>query len=158
MGIFVPIMATKYRDPQNVARLHYQSWYLCTADKHGPLLQMQNHEKDTRSLKPCGLCMCDQSCPPQCHCSSRILTYSYIPTFKLPTFKDGNVCSTEVRCEWNCSLPSISFCWQPCSPTISHFYSLLQPGTRLACSLDGSPVCQLQYWATELFKVLWCKI
>ena len=43
------------------------------------------------------------------------------------------------RCEWNCSLPSISYCWQSFSSTISHLLSLLYSITLLPCWLDASP-------------------
>ena len=41
--------------------------------------------------------------------------------------------------EWNCSLPSVSWCWRSFSSTISHLLSLLTSVTLLACSLDISP-------------------
>ena len=44
-----------------------------------------------------------------------------------------------VRREWNCSLPSISYCWRSFGSTTSHPLSLLQSVTLLACSLDASP-------------------
>ena len=56
----------------------------------------------------------------------------YIWTFKLQTCKDVNMCSINVRHEWNCSLPCISYCWQSFSSTISHVLSLLQSVTPLA--------------------------
>ena len=44
-------------------------------------------------------------------------------------------CAINVKHEWNYSLPS----WQSFSSTISHFLSLLQSVTLLACSLSASP-------------------
>ena len=55
-----------------------------------------------------------------------------------------------VRHEWNCSLPSVSYCRWPFSSTISHLLSLLQSVTLLACSLDTSPCMPA--------VVLYCKI
>ena len=66
--------------------------------------------------------------------------------------------SNHVRREWNCSLHSVSYCWRSFSSTISHLLSLLQSVTLLSCSLDASPVCQLLYCTTVLFKVLYCTI
>ena len=54
--------------------------------------------------------------------------------------------------EWNCSLPSISYCWQFFSSTISHPLSLLWLITLLACSLDASPCMPallLYYWTLQ---------
>ena len=42
------------------------------------------------------------------------------------------------RHEWDCSFPSISFCWSSFRSTISHLVSLLQSVTLLACSLEAS--------------------
>ena len=53
----------------------------------------------------------------------------YTQTFKLWTFKHGNVHSISVRREWNLTSPSFS-------STISHLVCLLQPVTLLTCSLD----------------------
>ena len=44
-----------------------------------------------------------------------------------------------VRHEWSCSLPSISYCWGSSSSTISHLTPLLQSVTLLACSFNASP-------------------
>ena len=63
----------------------------------------------------------------------------YLWAFKLWAFKDANVHFTNIRCEWNCSLPSISYCWWSFSSTISHLLSFLQSVTLLACSLSASP-------------------
>ena len=46
----------------------------------------------------------------------------------------------------------------PGNPTISHLLTLLQAVTLLTCSLNPSPVCQLFYYATVLFKIIYCKI
>ena len=51
--------------------------------------------------------------------------------------RNQNLCHHFIQ-EWNCSLPSISYCWQFFSSTISHSLSLLQLVTLLACSLDAS--------------------
>ena len=50
-----------------------------------------------------------------------------------------NVGSSNIRCEWNCSLPSVSYCRRSFSSTISHLPFLLQSVTPRACSLDASP-------------------
>ena len=50
-----------------------------------------------------------------------------------------NVGSSNIRCEWNCSLPSVSYCRRSFSSTISHLPFLLQSVILLACSLDASP-------------------
>ena len=63
----------------------------------------------------------------------------YIRTFRFWTLKDVNVCSTNIRHEWNCSLPSLSYCWWSFSSAISHLLSLLQSVTLLASSLHASP-------------------
>ena len=47
-------------------------------------------------------------------------------------------CDTNIRCEQNCCSPSIYNFWY-FSSTISHFLSLLQSVTLLACSLNISP-------------------
>ena len=62
----------------------------------------------------------------------------YIQTFKFQTFKNVNMHSISIRCEWICSLFSISYCWRSFSSTISHLLSLLQEVTLLACSLSAS--------------------
>ena len=75
-------------------------------------------------------------------CSTKWFSYTvspYIWTFKLQTFKDVAMCSISFSCEWDCSLLSISYCWWSSSSTISHLFSLLQPVTLLACSLNASP-------------------
>ena len=64
----------------------------------------------------------------------------YIRTFKLQTCKDANMLSVKVRCEWNCSLCSISYCWWSLSSIITHPLCLLQAVTLLACSL-GANLC-----------------
>ena len=88
--------------------------------------------------------------------------YSKSPTCEpscCELFKDANVCSINVRREWNCSLPSISYCWWSFSSTISHLLSLLQSVTLLACSLDASPYMPaVVLYYCVLFKVLYCKI
>ena len=58
---------------------------------------------------------------------------------KLQTVKDATEHSIRVRHEWNCSLPSIPYCWCSFSATISPLLSLLQSVTLLASSLDASP-------------------
>ena len=61
-------------------------------------------------------------------------------------------CAINVRCEWNCISPSVSYHWWPFSSTISHLLSFLQSVTRLTCSLDASswmPAAMLyfcRYW------------
>ena len=57
------------------------------------------------------------------------------PLFKLQTFKDAHMYSINVRHEWNCSLPSISYCWRSFSSTVCRLISLLQSVTLLASSL-----------------------
>ena len=51
----------------------------------------------------------------------------------------NRTCAVCARHEWNCSLPSVSYCWWSFSSTISHLLSLLQSVTLLACSLNASP-------------------
>ena len=58
--------------------------------------------------------------------------------FKSWTLKDANTRCISVRCGWNCSLPSVSYCWWSFSSTSSHLLSL-QSVTLLACSLNASP-------------------
>ena len=83
--------------------------------------------------------------------ASQLQQVPYIWTFKMQTFKDVNVCSINIRQAWNCSLSSISYCWQSFSSTISHFLSLLvSNSSRLAC--------QLLYYTTVLFKVVYYEI
>ena len=64
-------------------------------------------------------------------------------------------CAIHVRCEWHCSLPSISYCRLSFSSPISHLLSLLQSVALPACSLDAS-LCMaaavLQYFSRH------CKI
>ena len=54
--------------------------------------------------------------------SSNYGTSPVYESFKLWTFKDATcVCvSNHRRCEWNCSLPSVSHCWPSSSSAISH--------------------------------------
>ena len=47
--------------------------------------------------------------------------------------------SNYVRSKWNCSLPSVSYCWWSFSSAISHLFSLPQLVSLLACSLNISP-------------------
>ena len=54
----------------------------------------------------------------------------------------NQTCDVNIGCEWNCSLPSISYCWPSFSSTISHVLFLLQSLTLLTCSLNASP-CML---------------
>ena len=51
----------------------------------------------------------------------------------------SRTCTISVRHEWNCSLPSVSYCWRSFSSAISHLPSLLQTVTLLARPLDASP-------------------
>ncbi|KAI4548617.1 hypothetical protein MG293_000947 [Ovis ammon polii] len=62
---------------------------------------------------------------------------------------DVNVRSMDVRCEGDCSLPLIFYCWQSFSPTSS---PPLQSVTLLACSLDASscmPGVVLYYYSVQ---------
>ena len=69
-----------------------------------------------------------------------------------------NPASTSVMSE-AARLPSISCCWQSFIFTISHLLSFLQSVALLACSLDACPcMCQLLYWTSELYKVIYCKV
>ena len=52
-------------------------------------------------------------------------------------FKDANMCSIDIRCEWKRSLPSVSLCWWSFNSTISHLFSLLLSLTLLSCSLNA---------------------
>ena len=58
--------------------------------------------------------------------------------FKLWTFNDVNVHSISIKCEWNWSLPSISYHWRSFSSIISYLLSLLQSVALLASSLNAS--------------------
>ena len=76
-------------------------------------------------------------------------------------------CAINVRPEWNCSLPSISYCWRSFSSSISHFLSLLSSVTLLAWSLDTSPwmpaaaciqslcVRAQSLWSSHFFATSW---
>ena len=62
-----------------------------------------------------------------------------------------------IRREWNCSLPSVSYCWQSFS-CISSYPLSFQSVTLLAVPLMSTLICQLLYYTMILFKVLYCKI
>ena len=47
--------------------------------------------------------------------------------------------AVDVRREWNCSLPSVSYCWRSFVSTISHLLSLIQSVTSLPCPLVPVP-------------------
>ena len=64
--------------------------------------------------------------------------------------------SIHIRREWNCSLPSISCCWQSFSSTIAPVLSLVQSITLLACSLDASPYTKC--YAVLLYFLRYCTI
>ena len=55
------------------------------------------------------------------------------------TQQGTRACAINIRCEWNCRLPSISYYWWPFGSTISHLLSLPQSVTLLACSFDANP-------------------
>ena len=63
-----------------------------------------------------------------------------------------------IRQEWKCSLPSISYCWQYFSSNISHRPFLLQSVTFLPVHLRSASMCRLLYCTTVLFKVLYYKM
>ena len=71
--------------------------------------------------------------------------YSKSPTYKPSRcqlshiwFQQGiRTCVINTRCEWNCSLPSISYSWGFFSSTIFHLLPHLQSVTLLACVLDA---------------------
>ena len=86
--------------------------------------------KHTLSLK------ITQNCSKSIEQTEKYTLNSFIWTLKLRTFKGVNVHS---GVEWDCSLPSLSWCWRSFSSTISHLPSLLQSAALLACSLDASP-------------------
>ena len=62
---------------------------------------------------------------------------SKMPTYLVPA--RTRTCATNVRPEWNCSLPSVSYCWRSFSSHISRFLSLLSLVPSRACSRDTSP-------------------
>ena len=62
----------------------------------------------------------------------------YIQTFELQTFNDANTHFINVRCEWECGLPSISCCWWTFICTISYLLSLLYSVTLLAYLLNAN--------------------
>ena len=45
---------------------------------------------------------------------------------RIESSKGTRTCFIKVRYEWNCNLPSVCYCWQSFSSTISHLLSLLQ--------------------------------
>ena len=73
------------------------------------------------------------------HLSHQGSPSTHLPAFKFWTFKDANVHSSNIKCECNRSLPSISHCWYFFSSTISQLTSLLPSVTLPASSLDASP-------------------
>lgn len=69
----------------------------------------------------------------------------YIQTFKLRTFSKMQTClPSNIRA-------SVAYSF---SSTISHFLSLLKSATPLPVHSMSTPVCQLLYCTTVLFKVL----
>ena len=66
--------------------------------------------------------------------------------------------SINVKREWNCSLPSVPYCWWPFSSTISHLLSLLQSVTLLTVHSVPTSVYQIctvlpyisRYWTVRL--------
>ena len=68
-------------------------------------------------------------------------------------FQQGTkTCVINIRQVWNCSLPSISYCWWSFSSPISH---LLQSVTLLACTLDACWTVRLYFsrYCTVRFKI-----
>jgi len=92
--------------------------------------------------------------------------YSKSPTYKPSRHKLSKIrtciwfqqgirtCVISISCEWNCSLPSVSYSWGFFSSAIFHLLPHLQSVTLLACVPDARP-CIL---AVVLFKVLYYKI
>ena len=75
--------------------------------------------------------------------------YSKSTTYKPSSCEISNIwtsihMSNHIRHEWNCSLPSVSYCWQSFSYTISYPFSL-QSVTLLAIPLLLTHICQLLY-------------
>ena len=76
-------------------------------------------------------------------------------------FQQGaRTCAIDVRHEWHCGLPSVSYGWQPFSSAISHLLSLLQSVALLACSLHASPcvpavVLSVQFSRSVMSDSLW---
>ena len=68
----------------------------------------------------------------------------YIRTFQLQMclwFQEGTrTCAIKFRSEWTVVCPSVSYCWQSFSSTISRHRSLLQTVALVACSLPASPL------------------
>ena len=80
----------------------------------------------------------------------KVQQVSYIRTFNLQTFKDVNVCSIDVRHEWSCSLPSISYCWQSFHSTISHLLLSLLKSATSSLFIRYQPL-YASYWTTLLY-------
>ena len=59
-----------------------------------------------------------------------------------------------IRCEWNCSLPSISYCWWSFCSATSHLHSFIQLLPLFASFLDAGPCMP----AAVFFKVLYCRM
>ena len=86
---------------------------------------------------------------------------SKMPTYLVPA--RTRTCATNVRPEWNCSLPSVSYCWRSFSSYISRFLSLLSLVPSLACSRDTSPwmpaavlcVRAQSLWSSRFFATSW---
>ena len=77
------------------------------------------------------------------------------------TQQGTRACAINIRCEWNCRLPSVSYYWWPFGSTISHLLSLPPSVTLLACSFDASPCIPAvvlyyrTFWVcTVRFKIL----
>ena len=87
-------------------------------------------------------------CIHPCHCAFVYFTIQYCIAYSstISLFQSQDVS------EWNCSLPSVSYCWWSFISAISHVLSLLQSVTLLASSLDAAPVCQLLHCTTALFS------
>ena len=61
----------------------------------------------------------------------RVTTQTSLDNFlkrldRIESSKGTRTCFIKVRYEWNCNLPSVCYCWQSFSSTISHLLSLLQ--------------------------------
>ena len=57
-----------------------------------------------------------------------------------------------IRHVWNCTFPSISYCWWSFSSRISHLFSLLRSVTFLAGSLDASDCTVPLYFIKILYN------
>ena len=123
---------SRHREWQDLLdlRRHYQFWG--TEPKHRTV-----HEA----------CSCCLECHPGPLCHDDEKKKSFYPDITGSFFKESRqswiqqrtgTCVINVRREWNCSLPSVSYCRRSFSSAVFHLLSLRHSVTLLACSLDAS--------------------